>query len=173
MHIYVTILFDVYKVVNFFRINVKFRNMNKEFPATLEKFFMALADRTRIRLLNLMREEEVCVGFLTEVLGDSQPKISRHLAYLRYAGLVEARRDGKWMYYRLVYQQNKFAAQVLADVLDWLDSDDEMRRDYEKLLVIFDEINSPATASNSSQSNIYSQTDMNFVGDSQMETFLL
>ena len=66
-----------------------------------ENLFLALADKTRLRLLNLMREDEVCVCFFTEVLGDSQPKISRHLAYLRNAGLVSARRDGKWMHYSL------------------------------------------------------------------------
>lgn len=63
--------------------------------------YMALADKTRLRLLNLMRDQEVCVGYFTEVLGDSQPKISRHLAYLRNAGIVEARREGKWMHYRI------------------------------------------------------------------------
>jgi ArsR family transcriptional regulator len=67
----------------------------------METMFMALADKTRLRLLNLMAAEEVCVCFFTEVLGDSQPKISRHLAYLRNADLVEARRDGKWMHYSI------------------------------------------------------------------------
>ncbi|WP_242531466.1 ArsR/SmtB family transcription factor, partial [Vibrio alginolyticus] len=53
----------------------------------LEKLFLALSDRTRLRLLNLMRNGEICVCFFTEVLGESQPKVSRHLAYLRNAGL--------------------------------------------------------------------------------------
>jgi len=61
----------------------------------LEEFFLALSDGTRLRLLALMRESEVSVGFLSDQLGQSQPKISRHLAYLRSAGLVETRRDGK------------------------------------------------------------------------------
>jgi ArsR family transcriptional regulator, arsenate/arsenite/antimonite-responsive transcriptional repressor len=59
--------------------------MNSEMLADLEVFFMALADKTRLRLLNLMRDGEICVCFFTEVLEESQPKISRHLAYLRMA----------------------------------------------------------------------------------------
>src|ERR687892_1591378 len=66
----------------------------------LEEFFRALADGTRLRLLNLLGEDEVCVCFLVEALKLSQPKISRHLAYLRRAGIVLTRRDGKWMHYR-------------------------------------------------------------------------
>ncbi len=68
----------------------------------MELLFKALADRTRLRLLNLMGEDEVCVCYFVEVLGTNQPKISRHLAYLRRAGVVTARRDGKWMHYRVV-----------------------------------------------------------------------
>ena len=65
--------------------------------AEMETLFLALADKTRLRLLNLMRGDEVCVCYFTEVLGESQPKISRHLAYLRNAKIVSARREGKWM----------------------------------------------------------------------------
>jgi DNA-binding transcriptional ArsR family regulator len=61
----------------------------------------ALADENRLRLLNLMKGGEICVCHLQGVLQTNQPKISRHLAYLRKAGLVEARRDGKWTHYRL------------------------------------------------------------------------
>src|SRR2546423_14821018 len=67
----------------------------------IEMFFRALADRTRLMLINLMSIGEVCVCFFVEILGTNQPKISRHLAYLRRAGIVAARRDGKWMHYRL------------------------------------------------------------------------
>ncbi len=65
----------------------------------LSELFLALSDRTRLRLLGLMANGEVSVGFLADSLGESQPKISRHLAYLRTAGLVSTRRDGKWIYY--------------------------------------------------------------------------
>src|SRR5919199_1477675 len=66
-----------------------------------ELLFRALADRTRLRLLNMMSGGEVCVCFFVEILGESQPKISRHLAYLRKAGVVAARREGKWIHYGL------------------------------------------------------------------------
>src|SRR4051794_37832610 len=67
----------------------------------LALFYSALADVNRLRLLNLMKDGELCVCFLQGVLQTNQPKVSRHLAYMRKAGLVEARREGKWMYYRL------------------------------------------------------------------------
>jgi len=67
----------------------------------LSLFHAALADENRLRLLCLIRDGEICVCHLQEVLQTNQPKISRHLAYLKRAGLVEARRDGKWMHYRM------------------------------------------------------------------------
>lgn len=63
--------------------------------------FKALSDPTRLRILGLLLTGEVCVCHLHETLRISQPKASRHLAYLRAAGLVDARRDGLWMHYRL------------------------------------------------------------------------
>jgi len=100
--------------------------------AYMESFYMALADKTRLRLLNLMRDEEVCVCFFTEVLGDSQPKISRHLAYLRNGGIVKARRDGKWMHYSIVVPNDEGGKRVLKDALDWLDDQPELRAEREK-----------------------------------------
>ena len=67
----------------------------------LPRLFAALADRTRLRLLNLMNGREVCVCYFVEILKQSQPKVSRHLAYLRRAGIVRARREGKWMHYSI------------------------------------------------------------------------
>ena len=105
---------------------------------TLDKdlFFRALADRTRLRILNLMRTEEVCVCFFVEVLKTHQPKISRHLAYLRKAGMVGARREGPWMHYRIVEPADPDAARVLTDTLIWLRNDPEMQRDRERLLKV-------------------------------------
>lgn len=100
----------------------------------LENLYAALSDQTRLRLLNLMREEEICVCFFTESLGESQPKISRHLAYLRKAGLVETRREGKWMHYRLSPPENPFARRIFFETLAWLESIDEMQREYENLI---------------------------------------
>src|SRR3954447_22405226 len=68
---------------------------------TLETTFKALADATRLRILGLLLTGEVCVCHIHESLRIPQPKASRHLAYLRKAGLVEVRRDGLWMHYRL------------------------------------------------------------------------
>jgi ArsR family transcriptional regulator len=99
-----------------------------------EQFFAALADRTRLRLINLIGTDEVCVCFFVEVLGDSQPKISRHLAYLRRAELVSARREGKWIHYRVTEPQDPYAARVLRDVREWLAHDREMQRDRERLI---------------------------------------
>ncbi len=97
----------------------------------MESIYMALADQTRLRLLNLMRGQEVCVCFFTDVLGDSQPKISRHLAYLRKAGLVKARRDGKWVHYSIVEPNDEGGKRVLNEVLAWLDGQPEMRTERE------------------------------------------
>ena len=99
----------------------------------MELLFKALAERTRLRLLNLMREGEVCVCFFVEVLGTNQPKISRHLAYLRRAGVVAARREGKWMHYRVAVPEDEHAAQVFAEVLRWLGEDREMLKDRARL----------------------------------------
>jgi ArsR family transcriptional regulator, arsenate/arsenite/antimonite-responsive transcriptional repressor len=99
-----------------------------------EAFFSALADRTRLRLLNLMRSDEVCVCFFVEILKTNQPKISRHLAYMRRAGIVGARRDGSWMHYRIVEPLDTDAARVLKDTLAWLANDREMQRDRDRLV---------------------------------------
>jgi ArsR family transcriptional regulator len=66
----------------------------KQSSFDMERFFQALGDRTRLRLLNLMGDQELCVCYFVEILDQPQPKISRHLAYLRRAGIVAARRDG-------------------------------------------------------------------------------
>ena len=96
---------------------------------TLERLFQALGDRTRLRLLNLMSAGEVCVCFFVEVLDEPQPKISRHLAYLRGAGLVEARRDAKWMHYRVTPPEHPTARGIFDAVLAAFENDREMHRD--------------------------------------------
>jgi ArsR family transcriptional regulator len=101
-----------------------------------EAFFRALADRTRLRLLNLLRTDEVCVCFFVEVLKTNQPKISRHLAYLRRAGIVDARREGPWIHYRVAEPADADAARVLNEVMSWLAKDQEMQRDRERLVKV-------------------------------------
>jgi ArsR family transcriptional regulator, arsenate/arsenite/antimonite-responsive transcriptional repressor len=108
--------------------------MGKAGRFDMERFFVALSDRTRLRLLNLMGDGEVCVCFFVEVLEEHQPKISRHLAYLRRAGVVAARREGKWMHYRIVSPPDPHAARVLREVCAWLAEDGEMKRDRLRLV---------------------------------------
>jgi ArsR family transcriptional regulator len=99
----------------------------------VERFFQALGDNTRLRLLNLMADQEICVCYFVEILGQAQPKISRHLAYLRSAGIVAARREGKWMHYRIAMPENLGAAQVLRQTLAWLQEDRAMQADRSRL----------------------------------------
>jgi ArsR family transcriptional regulator len=98
-----------------------------------ERFFQALGDNTRLRLLNLMGDQELCVCYFVEILAQSQPKISRHLAYLRNAGIVSARRDGKWMHYRIVVPPNNGAAKILQQVLQSFKEEKTMQADRAKL----------------------------------------
>lgn len=100
----------------------------------MELFFRAIADRTRLRLLNLIGDDEVCVCFLVDALGTSQPKISRHLAYLRRAGIMRARREGKWMHYRVTPPVDSRAAGILTAVRAGLANDPEMRSDRSHLV---------------------------------------
>ena len=76
---------------------------SRERPAfdQLETLFKALADKTRLRILALLGNNEVCVCHIHDSLAVPQPTVSRHLAYLRRARLVDARRDGVWMHYRV------------------------------------------------------------------------
>lgn len=149
-----------------------------------ENLFLALADKTRLRLLNLMREDEICVCFFTEALGESQPKISRHLSYLRNAGIVAARRDGKWMHYRIEPPENPFAARVLRDTLHWLAAQTDMRNDYEKLALACRAPNAPVTIARAPKPNAFAETHINDnqstkefakkeVDKRELETFLL
>ncbi|MGD0788152.1 MAG: metalloregulator ArsR/SmtB family transcription factor [Terracidiphilus sp.] len=101
-------------------------------PVNLATLFAALADTTRLRLLNLMAGREVCVCYFVEILGQGQPKISRHLAYLRKAGIVGARREGKWMHYRICSLADGAAASILAATLASFGHDQQMQADLAK-----------------------------------------
>ena len=103
--------------------------MKKSTPEELEVLFQALGDRTRLRLLNLMADGEVCVCFFIEVLDELQPKISRHLAYLRSAGLVNASRDGKWISYSIAPPEHPAARAVFDAAIAAMKEDREMQRD--------------------------------------------
>jgi len=99
----------------------------------LERFFQALGDKTRLRLLNLMGDQEICVCYFVEILGSPQPKISRHLAYLRRAGIVTARREGKWMHYRIAMPPHIGATQILRQTLATLKEEKAMQADRARL----------------------------------------
>jgi ArsR family transcriptional regulator, arsenate/arsenite/antimonite-responsive transcriptional repressor len=105
----------------------------KEKPFPLDLLFRALADRTRLRLLNLMADKEICVCYFVEILRISQPKISRHLAYLRRVGIVASRRQGRWMHYRLVAPGDAVASAILKETLAHLRQMPEMQGDLAKL----------------------------------------
>jgi ArsR family transcriptional regulator len=92
----------------------------------LVRLLQALGDPTRLRLLNLLRSGEICVCYFVEILGEPQPKVSRHLAYLRRAGIVDVRREGKWMHYKLAATGQ---AAVLDAILDSIAGDRQMQRD--------------------------------------------
>ncbi len=139
----------------------------------MESFFLALADKTRLRLLNLMREGEICVCFLVEVLNESQPKISRHLAYLRKARIVEARRDGKWMHYRITGPEDGFAAQVLQNTLMWLGSQEKMQGEYEKLAEICCSSNNTITLTRGPKQNTFTKSNINNKQSRELDIFLL
>ena len=102
---------------------------SRNLTPSLALLFRTLADPTRLRLLNLIADREICVCYLVEILRMSQPKVSRHLAYLRRAGLVASRRDGKWMHYRLAAPKDEIAANILRETLRHLRQKPEMKRD--------------------------------------------
>ncbi len=106
---------------------------NRQGTVSLHLLFRALADPTRLRLLNLIADREICVCYFVEILQMSQPKISRHLAYLRKAGIATARREGKWMHYRLAIPKDAIAASILQETLRHLREKPEMKRDLSRL----------------------------------------
>jgi ArsR family transcriptional regulator, arsenate/arsenite/antimonite-responsive transcriptional repressor len=86
----------------------------------LEEVFKALADKTRLRILGLLGNNEVCVCHIHDSLGLPQPTVSRHLAYLRRSGLVEARRDGVWMHYQVSRSLNPLVRGIVRTAVDAL-----------------------------------------------------
>jgi len=105
----------------------------KQKPFPLDLLFRALADPTRLRLLNLIADKEICVCYFVDILGMSQPKISRHLAYLRHVGIVATRRQGRWMHYRLRAPGDAVARAILKNTLAHLRRLRDMQADLAKL----------------------------------------
>ena len=95
-------------------------------------FFSALADPTRLRLLSLMKGGEICVCHLQQVLQTNQPKVSRHLAYLKMAGLVKSRRQGKWMHYSLAEVKGPLK-KIFSQTLTHIAAEPQSRKDAQRL----------------------------------------
>jgi ArsR family transcriptional regulator len=101
----------------------------------LEHLFKALADKTRLRILALLGNNEVCVCHIHDSLGLPQPTVSRHLAYLRKSGLVTVRRDGVWMHYQLSRSLSPVVQSVVAaavDALQQLPATTEDRKQFQR-----------------------------------------
>jgi ArsR family transcriptional regulator, arsenate/arsenite/antimonite-responsive transcriptional repressor len=94
--------------------------------------FQALSDQTRLRILTLLNEGELCVCDLVEILTVPQPTASRHLAYLRKAGLVKGRKDGLWMYYSLTAPTSAFHESLLSCLDHCIAESIELKRDKQK-----------------------------------------
>ncbi|MFN3484928.1 MAG: ArsR/SmtB family transcription factor [Planctomycetota bacterium] len=103
------------------------RNVRRENAVHLA--FQAFSDRTRLRILSLLRQGELCVGDLVTLLRVPQPKVSRHLAYLRKAGLVQARKAGPWSFYRLAPAATPFHGRLLECLAACLGEVPELVRD--------------------------------------------
>lgn len=99
----------------------------------METLFKALGDSTRLRILGLLLTGEVCVCDIHESLEIPQPKASRHLAYLRKAGLVDTRRDGIWIHYRLGQVRDPVLAAITEAVRHAVTHIDAVRKDARRL----------------------------------------
>ncbi len=100
---------------------------------SVDRVFRALSDRTRLRILHLLLPGELCVCHLVDVLDLPQPKVSRHLAYLRRAGLVIARKEGLWNYYRLAPTKSEFQQKLLSCLESGFREMPELAQDAEQL----------------------------------------
>jgi ArsR family transcriptional regulator len=101
----------------------------------LENVFKALADKTRLRILALLGNNEVCVCHIHDSLGLRQPTVSRHLAYLRKSGLVAARRDGVWMHYQVSRTLSPLARGIVGaavDALQRVPATDQDRKQFQR-----------------------------------------
>ncbi len=102
----------------------------------VSRLFKALGDETRLRIVALLSHGELCVCHLEEALGLSQPNVSRHLGILRSAGVVEDRREGNWVYYRLLEQDDPDCERHLKGLVQSFAKRDVLGRDVEKLLKV-------------------------------------
>jgi len=99
----------------------------------VDVMFRAFSDRTRLRILHMLKDGELCVCDIVEVLGVPQPKASRHLAYLRKAGLVEVRKEGLWSYYKLTPSRSNFHEKLLECLACCFQDVPELAKDAKRL----------------------------------------
>ena len=99
----------------------------------LVRIYECFCDRTRLRILHLLGQGPLCVCHLQAVLGEPQVKVSKHLAYLKSRGLVEASRQANWMIYRLPRKPRRELTANLACLQDCAGDDPIFRRDVERL----------------------------------------
>jgi ArsR family transcriptional regulator len=107
-------------------------NMKTQTTPRADRLFRAFAQRTRLRILHLLRTGETCVGDLVTILRLPQPTVSRHLAYLRRSGLVTVREEGRWAYYTLSPAKSRFHQKLLDCLLACFDEVPEIARDASK-----------------------------------------
>ncbi len=97
-----------------------------------DRMFRAFSDRTRLRILYLLRGGECCVGNMVDILGIEQPSVSRHLAYLRKAGLVAVRKSAQWSYYNLAPAKGDFHVKLLECLGCCFSEVPQLRADHER-----------------------------------------
>lgn len=102
--------------------------------SSLNRMFRAFADETRLRIIHLLTRDELCVCDIMKVISAPQPKISRHLAYLKRAGLVTDRKEGSWRYYSLAKPASAFQKRLVECVGRCLDEAPVLKRDAARLL---------------------------------------
>src|SRR5687768_14772396 len=118
------------------------RVATKSKPAVdqLESLFKALADKTRLRILGLLGNDEVCVCHIHDSLGLPQPTVSRHLAYLRRSGLVAVRRDGVWMHYQISRSIDPLVRDVVGAAIDALKHTSDTAQDRKQFQKAFGQL---------------------------------
>lgn len=96
--------------------------------------FKALSDPTRLRILHLLSRGELCVCDLMAVLDITQSKTSRHLIYLKHAGLVKDRKEGQWSYYSLIRSGDILHRKVVELLTGIVDTEPSFKKDYSRLI---------------------------------------
>jgi ArsR family transcriptional regulator, arsenate/arsenite/antimonite-responsive transcriptional repressor len=119
---------------------LRYRYFNMSSPAlnvrSFSRLFKALGDETRLRIVALLSHGELCVCHLEDALAVSQPNVSRHLGILRMAGIVEHRREGSWVYYRLATQADPDCELQLKTLMRTFSKRSVLRKDLERLVKV-------------------------------------